>query len=439
MSHEAETYTRTEQLPPNYLGQFYSGVPGTNVPGLMPLLNQELVNRMMGFGVAGANPYTYQGDRIAGFTPATQEGFRQTAEGMGAYAPYFQKAEALTGQGLGTATGAYGDTRNLIGQAVQAGELSTGEAMNLLRQAPGIATQATGQGLGHVLAGGQTLGQAADAGQAASQMYDPSAISDYYNPYEEAVVQQTLEDVREGLAQSDIARRSGAVGAGAFGGARSRLLGEELVESAGRGAAKQVGAIRSGGYQDAARRSQQAFEQQQARQGAQAGLLAGIGGQQAGMGGQIAGMGQNLAGTYGTAAGGIGAFGGNLANVYGGAGRDIYGSASNLAGLGMGAGGQMAGYGQGISGLQGTDINRMLNMGGMQQGMNQRHMDLAYGNFTGQYNLPMQTLGQIGSMASGWAPTMGGATLQQHATGGTTDPYMTAAGMGLSAMGIGQG
>lgn len=439
MSHEGIEYTRTEQLPPNYVGQFYSGVPGSNIPGLMPLLNQQLVNRMMGFGVPGANPYTYQGDRIAGFAPAEQEGFRQTTQGMGAYVPYFQQAEALTGQGLGTATGAYGDTRNLIGQAVQTGELSTGEAMNLLRQAPGIATQATGQGLGHVLAGGQTLGQAADAGQAASQMYDPSAISDYYNPYEEAVVQQTLEDVREGLAQSDIARRSGAIGSGAFGGARSRLLGGELAEAAARGAAKQVGAIRSGGYQDAARRSQAAFEQQQGRQGAQAGLLAGIGGQQAGMGGQIAGMGQNLAGMYGTAAGGIGAFGGNLANIYGGAGRDIYGSASNLAGIGMGAGGQMAGYGQGISGLQGVDINRMMGMGGMQRGMDQRHMDLAYGNYVGQYNLPMQTFGQIGNMATGWAPGMGGSTLQQHATGASQDPYMTALGMGMSAYGMGQG
>jgi hypothetical protein len=433
MSHEDTTYTRTEQLPPNYLGQFYSGVPGTNVPGMMPLLNQELVNRMMGFGVAGANPYTYQGNRIAGFTPATQEGFRQTAEGMGSYLPYFQKAEELTGQGLGTATGAYGDARNLIGQAVGTGQRSTGEAMNLLRQTPGIATQATGQGLGHVLAGGQTLGQAAGAGQGATQMYDPSAISDYYNPFEESVVQQTLEDVREGLAQSDIARRSGAVGAGAFGGSRSRLLGEELVESAGRGAAKQIGAIRSGGYQDAARRSQQAFEQQQARQGAQAGL------QQAGMGGQIAGMGGNLASTYGTAAGGIGALGGNLANVYGGAGRDIFGSGAQLASLGMGAGGQMAGYGQGISGLQGTDINRMMGMGGMQQGMDQRRLSQAYGDFVGQYNLPMQTFGQIGNMATGWAPGMGGSTLQQHATGASSNPYMTAAGMGLSAMGIGQG
>ena len=45
------SYTRIEQLPPNMLAQLFSGVRGQNIPGIMPLLNQELVNRMLGFGV----------------------------------------------------------------------------------------------------------------------------------------------------------------------------------------------------------------------------------------------------------------------------------------------------------------------------------------------------------------------------------------------------
>ena len=70
----AETsYLREETLPPQYLADFMQGVPGENVPGIMPLLNQELVNRMMGIGQEGATPYTYTGQRIADFSPAERE------------------------------------------------------------------------------------------------------------------------------------------------------------------------------------------------------------------------------------------------------------------------------------------------------------------------------------------------------------------------------
>ena len=521
------SYQRIENLPPNYLAQFFSGVPGTNVPGIMPLLNQELVNRMMGFGVEGANPYTYSGQRIADFSPAEREAMRMTAQGMGSYLPYYQSAEAMTRGGLDTATGAYGDTRNLLGEAVQAGEMSTQEAMGLLRQAPGVAASATSQGLGQIgqaggtlgqaenIAGGAgvdlgraqniiagsgfnprgarrvlgrslgRLGQAARTGQGATGQFDPSGIESFYNPFEQQVVDQTMEDVRKGLAQSDIARRAGEIGSGAFGGSRSRLQAGELVDAAARGAAKQIGAIRSGGYQDAANRAQQAFEAQQARQAGQANLLAGLGaqqadigsrlgnlglsaasqnlargqalgnmqlagqraqlgqagalgqlaGQRAGMGTQIAGLGGNLAGLYGQTAGGIGSLGGNLANIYGGAGRDLFGAGSQLGQLGMGAGSQMAGYGQGISNLFGQDINRMMGMGGLQRGMDQRALDLAYGNFVGQYNLPMQTIGQIGGMATGFAPVLGGTQISQGQAGNTTNPLMQGLGTAITAYG----
>ena len=258
-----------------------------------------------------------------------------------------------------------------------------------------------------------------------------------------------MEDVRKGLAQGDIAQRAGAIGAGAFGGSRSRLQSQELAESAARGAAQQVGAIRAGGYQDAARRAQGAFEAQQGRQAGQANLLSGLGsqqadigsrlgslaGQRAGMGAQIAGMGGNLAGLYGSTAGGLGSLGGNLANIYGAAGRDVFGSGAQLGQLGMGAGAQMAGLGQNASGLMGTDIGRMMSMGGMQRGMDQRGLDLNYGNFVGQYNQPLQTLGQIGSLATSMAPAMGSTTLQQSQAGNDTNPLMQAAGTALTAYG----
>ena len=432
---ESTNYQRTETLPTNMLGQFYAGVPGQNVPGIMPLLNQDLVNKLMGFGVEGANPYTYTGNRIADFTPAQQEAFRLTAEGVGGYQPYLQGAENMIRSGVGTAQNAFGTSKGLIGDAIGAGERSTAEGTGLLRQAPKVAGAATGMGVNQLLEAGRGLGTAADVGYGSTGMFDPSGVERFYNPYEEDVVQQTLKDVREGLAQGDIARRASAIGSGAFGGSRSRLLGEEMTEAAARGAAEQVGAIRSAGFGDAARRAQSAFETQQARQAGQANLLGNLSGQQAGIGSAIAGLGTNLGNLLGRTAGGIGALGGNLANVYGQGARDIYSGGAGLGQLGLGAGSQLAGLGSLGSNLMGTDISRLAGMGGMQQGLDQRNLDLNYGNFVGQYNLPMQTIGSAAGLASGLAPTMGGTTLQSGMTGNDTNPLMQTLGTALTAYG----
>ena len=432
---ETTVNQRTETLPPNMLGQFFAGVPGQNVPGIMPLLNQDLVNKIMGFGVAGANPYTYTGNRIADFTPAQEEAFRLTAEGVGGYQPYLQGAENMIRSGIGTAQDAFNTSTGLIGEAVGAGERSTAEGTRLLRQAPRVAGLATGMGTRELLGAGRGLDTAADVGYDATRMFDPNSIQNFYNPYEDQVVQQTLKDVREGLAQGDIARRAGAVGSGAFGGSRSRLLGEEMAEAAARGAAERVGAIRSAGYGDAARRAQSAFETQQARTAGQANLLSRLAGQQAGIGSAIAGLGTNFGNLLGRTAGGIGALGGNLANILGRGARDIYTGGAGLGQLGLGAGSQLAGLGALGSNLMGTDISRLAGMGGLQQGLDQRGLDLAYGNFVGQYNLPMQTIGSAAGLAGGIAPALGGTTLQSAIKGKDTNPLMQTLGTALTAYG----
>ena len=54
-----QTTGRTESLPPQYYQDLMRGIPGANVPGIMPLLNQDLVNKLQGLGVEGATPYSY--------------------------------------------------------------------------------------------------------------------------------------------------------------------------------------------------------------------------------------------------------------------------------------------------------------------------------------------------------------------------------------------
>ena len=50
----------------------------------------------------------------------------------------------------------------------------------------------------------------------------------------------------------------------------------------------------------------------------------------------------------------------------------------------------------------------MMGMGGLNRGRQQSLMDLGYQNFVGQYNLPMQTLQNVGSLTSALGPLAGG-------------------------------
>ena len=254
--------------------------------GIFPYASQFLHQQFQDYGSENSSPYTYTGQRVANFDPRERYGMQLADQAIGSYRPYL------------------GQQSNLLNQAAQ----TTRDSF---------------------------------------KRYDPNSAKRYYNPYEDQVVDQTMKDVREGLAMGDIAMRDDAVSGGAFGGARSRLRRSELGADTARGAAEQIGAIRSQGYQDAQNRSQQAFESQQQRQLAGANALAGYGGQ--------------------------------------------YGGMASL-----------------LPQLQQQDISSMMGMGGMGRGRQQSLMDLNYQNFVGQYNLPMQTLQNVGALTASLGPMAGG-------------------------------
>ena len=89
---------------------------------------------------------------------------------------------------------------------------------------------AYGQGLGH-------LGQGMQAGYMGAQAYNPNMGKAFYNPYEDQVVQKSLDDVYKNFSQQDMQARSGAVGAGAYGGGRGRLMAQERFNQLGEGMA----------------------------------------------------------------------------------------------------------------------------------------------------------------------------------------------------------
>ena len=296
------------QYPAQYVTDMLRGRGG--IFGLFPGMNQYMQSQFANLGAPGSSPYTYTGDRISGFAPREEMGMQMSDAALGSYLPYLARSQGLSEEAIA----------NMM--------RGTTEGSQMLRQG--------------------AMGQ-----------FDPeTGFKKYMDPYEDKVVQQSLEDLKEIYAAGDIGRRASEVGAGAFGGSRAQLAADEAQEDFMRGAMKEVAGIRSQGYGQAQQQAMGEYARQQAA---------------------LAAGGQGMAGMAGALGQGLGAFG------------DRY---SNLA--------------QQLTGLQGQDISRTMQMGAMDRARNQALMDLAYQNYVGQYNMPMTLMGQYANMLSSVGPMAGG-------------------------------
>jgi hypothetical protein len=334
-TREEQEYS--SQAPAGYIGDFLQ-------QGIFPYAQRFLYDQFSNYGEADSSPYTYSGQRVADFDPREQYAMDLQDSAIGSYRPYL------------------GQQAGLLDEAATASRAGTVSGADQIYQG---------------LTGGRNLtNQANLTGMGSTKSFDPTTISNYYNPYEERVVQQTLTDLDRQGAQQDMGLRDQAVSQGAFGGSRGRIAQSELARQQERGAAEAIAGIRSGGYQDAANRAQQGFESQQGRQGQLAGLQSQLGQGMFGMGLQ---GGQGLAG-----------LGSQFSQGFGQLGQ------------------QYGGMGSALQGLQQNDIQSMMGMGGLNRGRQQSLMDLNYQNFLGQYNLPMQTLQNVGSLVGALGPLAGG-------------------------------
>lgn len=160
--------------------------------------------------------------------------------GIGGYQPYLQQA----GYTLGDAQTAAG---GVMSQAAP----YQAEAAGLMRAgAAGIPSQVS-------------QAQAGLAG--ATGAFQPGSVSQFFNPYESAAVQQALQDIsRAGQIQQQQLNAQ-AVGAGAFGGSRQGIQQAELSRAILEQQGRTAGQMRQAGFETAAQRAQQAFEAEQAR------------------------------------------------------------------------------------------------------------------------------------------------------------------------------
>ena len=203
--------------------------------------------------------------------------------------------------------------------------------------------------------------QAEDLLQGTVGAYDPSMTEQFYNPYENAVVQQTIDDVMKAGDKQDIAARAQNISAGgesAFG-SRARLGADERREALGRGLGDALSNIRSRGFSQAQQTGLGEFaRQRQAERAAASGLL-GIGSQR---GAGASQLGSQLAG-YGSQLSGIG---------------------TNLEALNRGQRAELAGFGAGARGIADLQNQRQFTQQ-LQQQMR-----------------PLQTMQGIGALLPGY-------------------------------------
>ncbi len=108
------------------------------------------------------------------------------------------------------------------------------------------------------------VGESADLIRGTTKQFDPSMTQQFFNPFEDQVVQQTIQDVLEAGEKRDIQQRARDIQTGGLSafGSRARLTAADRQEALGRGLAEALGGIRQAGFGQAQRDALSTFAQQ---------------------------------------------------------------------------------------------------------------------------------------------------------------------------------
>ncbi len=335
-----------------------------------------------------ALPPAYQ---VAGLTGLEKQAATMGQAGLGAYVPYLQG-------GLNQVTAGQDMIQNAALPTLGQGQeylLESGRLAQQLREIPYQYQTAAGEGM-----------------LASAGTFDPSTqVSSFENPYEDAVVQQTLQDIQD---QGDVQlqqQRANAVASGAFGGSRSGIMDSELAANILREQGRAAGNLRQQGYESARNAAQQAFENTQNRRLQASEGIGNLGlnyGQlsQADIG-QMQSIGQGL---------------GSLAGQYAGLG-------TQAANLGL----QQAGLGQLAQSSNLSDIQTLTALGAMQRGQQQAELDAVRQSNVERLAAPYQQLGFLSDISRGTPTSQATITTQ----GGGQQPSTAQQVLGLGIAGLG--
>lgn len=98
--------------------------------------------------------------------------------------------------------------------------------------------------------------------QAAQQYAAPGGVSQFFNPYEQQVVQQTMQDIGTEGAKAQTQLGGQGMAAGAFGGSRFGVAQGELAGKTLEQQARSAGQLRQQGFQQAQQTAQRAAQLQ---------------------------------------------------------------------------------------------------------------------------------------------------------------------------------
>ena len=293
-------------------------------------------------------------EQVAGFSPDQLQAMQMQREALGIQNPFLQGA----------------------GQAFGAGTQALEEGLQRGRTAAIGALEATRGGVGSLQTG---LGESADILRGTLGGYDPSMTQQFYDPFEDRVVQQTIEDIMEQGARSDIGARASDIARGgesAFG-SRARLGASERQEALGRGLAEALSGIRSRGFQQAQQTGLGEFARQKAAERAASSGLASLAGQ--GFGGSQA-----------------------LAGALSGLGQTEQDIGQQRFSGQFGLGTSLQGLGAQAAGASASDIAALYGMGSQQQQQTQQMLDAQRRNLQQRQMTPLlqyQALAPFVSMA----------------------------------------
>ena len=395
-------------------------------------------------------------ERRADFTADQTAGMDLARRNVGIQDPFLTGAERAYRQGVtdigqGIERGRGFQQRGL--QELQSGigglrselggveDIARGAAGNFGTQLGGIARR----GIGATDRFGRRLGESENLLRGTTGAYDQGLTSQFYNPFEERVVQQTIDDVLEAGDKQDMAQRARDIqtgGESAFG-SRARLSAGERRRDLGRGLAQALGGIRSRGFSEAQQTGLGEFaRQRQAERLASSGLagLSGmrLGAQQA-LGSQLSGLagaqlgaqqnlGSTLSGLAGTRFGAAQTGAGALSNM--GALETQYGQ--TLADAQFGLGGNLQNLGSARQQAGAFDVNQLLSSGGMQQAQNQAVIDAARAN---QLTAQAAPLAQYQALSPFIQMVPKGSFQTSTAFAPRPSPMMAGINVGLGALG----
>jgi hypothetical protein len=255
-----------------------------------------------------------------------------------------------------------------------------------------------------------------------------NSVEPFFNPYEDRVVQQTMQDIADQGAVQQQQARANAVSSGAFGGSRSGIMETELAKNILREQGRAAGGLRQQGYGAAMNSAQSAFENEQARR------MGALGASQSAF--------ENTQGRRQSAAQGIGGLGlsyGQLSQAdvaqMQGIGQGLGSIANQYAGLGAQSanlGLQQAGLGEMAQRSNLADIQTLTGLGAMQRGQQQAELDAVRNSNVERLAAPYQQLGFLSDIYRG-TPTSQATISSKN----SQDPSTAQQVLGLGIAGLG--